>query len=158
MYEGMCVVGVKKLKSGFCFPFSFRVSLGPTLASPVFILVAGVSSPRGWHGRCIATILHQDMVILVRYRLAELSQNVVIDMARLAAALKERTGVIEPSHSVLTRKQVRTDREQYCISVSVRLHVGLGSDPVKHTKGNLERFWFVLFNLCKRTCLFCPRG
>ena len=77
------------------------------------------------HLRCAcveASVIGQVEILLFGDALLELSKDVVIDVAFVAAPLKEILGIGVSAASVLPRQEIGTNRKQNGVGIGVGMH------------------------------------
>jgi hypothetical protein len=114
------------LSSAFCMVVMVVIDL--SVASP-----GRRHSSRGY----IGSIVNESEKLIFIHCLTEFPQHVIVYVSCVTTGFEEGSRMGEPSGTVVSWKQVGTNRQQDCESVRIRVHFRLVSKPVKYAKGDL---------------------
>lgn len=88
----------------------------------------------------------------------EFPQNVIVDMSRIAALLKQHSRILEPHCIVLFEDEVGAHGEHDGEGIRIRFDVDLRVEPLKDTEGHIECLLTVFFMLGECACLQNSKG
>lgn len=104
------------------------------------IVYASVARPGRGHAcsRLIATKANEAEVVVFRYSLSKLPQDIVVDVAFFTTTLEKGSTMSKAIWSIIFWKKIGADREEDRVGICIGMQVFLRTEPVKDSKRNLE--------------------